>query len=84
MDKPYGTALEELGLPGTVTITTVDGKTFDKIPVTWSGYDPNTLEEQTLTALSQDFAAPALKAKVPSPLPPVRVAHRNIGSYFDC
>ena len=48
-DKPYGTALEELGLPGTVTITTVDGKTFDKIPVTWSGYDPNTLEEQTLT-----------------------------------
>ena len=49
MDKPYGTALEELGLPGTVTITTVDGKTFDKIPVTWSGYDPNTLEEQTLT-----------------------------------
>ena len=49
MDKPYGTALEELGLPGTVTITTVDGKTFDKIPVTWSGYNPNTLEEQTLT-----------------------------------
>ena len=49
MDKPYGTALEELGLPGTVTITTVDGKTFDKIPVTWSGYDSNTLEEQTLT-----------------------------------
>lgn len=49
MDKPYGTAQEELGLPGTVTITTVDGKTFDKIPVTWSGYDPNTLEEQTLT-----------------------------------
>ena len=49
MDKPYGTALEELGLPGTVTITTEDGKTFDKIPVTWSGYDPNTLEEQTLT-----------------------------------
>ncbi len=48
-DKPYGTALEELGLPGTVTITTEDGKTFDKIPVTWSGYNPNTLEEQTLT-----------------------------------
>ena len=49
MDKPYGTALEELGLPETVTITTEDGKTFDKIPVTWSGYNPNTLEEQTLT-----------------------------------
>ena len=48
-DKPYGTALEELGLPGTVTITTEDGKTFDKIPVTWNGYNPNTLEEQTLT-----------------------------------
>ena len=48
-DKPYGTALEELGLPETVTITTEDGKTFDKIPVTWSGYNPNTLEEQTLT-----------------------------------
>ena len=48
-DKPYGTALEELGLPETVTITTEDGKTFDKIPVIWSGYNPNTLEEQTLT-----------------------------------
>ena len=48
-DKPSGTALEALGLPGTVTITTADGKTFDKIPVTWSGYNPNTLEEQTLT-----------------------------------
>ena len=48
-DKPCGTAQEELGLPGTVTITTKDGKTFDKIPVTWNGYDPNTLEEQTLT-----------------------------------
>ena len=48
-DKPYGTALEELGLPETVTITTEDGKTFDKIPVTWNGYNPNTLEEQTLT-----------------------------------
>lgn len=48
-DKPYGTALEELGLPEIVTITTEDGKTFDKIPVTWSGYNPNTLEEQTLT-----------------------------------
>ena len=32
-DKPCGTAQEELGLPGTVTITTEDGKTFDKIPV---------------------------------------------------
>ena len=49
MDKPCGTALEELGLPETVTITTEDGKTFYKIPVTWSGYNPNTLEEQTLT-----------------------------------
>ena len=48
-DKPCGTAQEELGLPETVTITTEDGKTFDKIPVTWSGYNPNTLEEQTLT-----------------------------------
>ena len=48
-DKPYGTAQEELGLPGTVTITTVDGKTFDKIPVAWNDYNPNTLEEQTLT-----------------------------------
>lgn len=48
-DKPCGTAQEELGLPGTVTITTEDGKTFNDIPVTWSGYNPNTLEEQTLT-----------------------------------
>ena len=48
-DNPYGTALEELGLPETVTITTEDGKTFDKIPVAWNDYNPNTLEEQTLT-----------------------------------
>ena len=48
-DKPYGTALEELGLPETVTITTEDGKTFDKIPVAWNDYNQNTLEEQTLT-----------------------------------
>ena len=47
-DKPCGTAQEELGLPGTVTITTEDGKTFE-IPVEWNDYNPNTLEEQTLT-----------------------------------
>ena len=65
MDKPYGTALEELGLPGTVTITTVDGKTFDKIPVTWSGYDPNTLEEQTLTG-TLDLTSIADEVEQPS------------------
>ena len=65
MDKPYGTALEELGLPETVTITTVDGKTFDKIPVTWSGYDPNTLEEQTLTG-TLDLTSIADEVEQPS------------------
>lgn len=64
-DKPYGTALEELGLPETVTITTVDGKTFDKIPVTWSGYDPNTLEEQTLTG-TLDLTSIADEVEQPS------------------
>ena len=64
-DKPYGTALEELGLPETVTITTEDGKTFDKIPVTWSGYDPNTLEEQTLTG-TLDLTSIADEVEQPS------------------
>ena len=64
-DKPYGTAQEKLGLPGTVTITTVDGKTFDKIPVTWSGYDPNTLEEQTLTG-TLDLTSIADEVEQPS------------------
>ena len=63
-DKPYGTALEELGLPETVTITTEDGKTFDKIPVTWSGYNPNTLEEQTLTG-TLDFTSIANEVEQP-------------------
>ena len=64
MDKPYGTAQEELGLPGTVTITTEDGKTFE-IPVAWNGYDPNTLEEQTLTG-TLDLTSIADEVKQPS------------------
>ena len=64
-DKPYGTAQEKLGLPGTVTITTEDGKTFDKIPVTWNGYDPNTLEEQTLTG-TLDLTSIADEVEQPS------------------
>ena len=64
-DKPYGMALEELGLPETVTITTEDGKTFDKIPVTWSGYNPNTLEEQTLTG-TLDLTSIANEVEQPS------------------
>ena len=64
-DKPYGMALEELGLPETVTITTEDGKTFDKIPVTWSGYNPNTLEEQTLTG-TLDLTSIAGEVEQPS------------------
>ena len=64
-DKPCGTAQGELGLPGTVTITTEDGKTFDKIPVTWSGYDPNTLEEQTLTG-TLDLTSIANEVEQPS------------------
>ena len=64
-DKPCGTAQEELGLPGTVTITTKDGKTFDKIPVEWNGYDPNTLEEQTLTG-TLDLTSIAGEVEQPS------------------
>ena len=64
MDKPYGTAQEELGLPGTVTITTEDGKTFE-IPVAWNGYNPNTLEEQTLTG-TLDLTSIADEVKQPS------------------
>ena len=64
-DKPCGTAQEELGLPGTVTITTKDGKTFDKIPVAWNGYDPNTLEEQTLTG-TLDLTSIADEVEQPS------------------
>ena len=63
--KPCGTAQEELGLPGTVTITTEDGKTFNDIPVTWSGYNPNTLEEQTLTG-TLDLTSIADEVKQPS------------------
>ena len=47
--KDYGTAQAELGLPGTVSIRTEDGKTFDNIPVNWTGYDPEKLDEQALT-----------------------------------
>ena len=64
MDKPYGTAQEELGLPGTVTITTEDGKTFE-IPVAWNGYDPNTLKEQTLTG-TLDLTSIAGEVEQPS------------------
>lgn len=48
-DKQYGTELMDLGLPTAVTITTADGKTFENVPVIWSGYHPYTLTEQTLT-----------------------------------
>ena len=64
-DKHCGTAQEELGLPGTVTITTVDGKTFDKIPVAWNDYNPNTLEEQTLTG-TLDLTSIAGEVEQPS------------------
>lgn len=48
-DKQYGTELMDLSLPTAVTITTADGKTFENVPVIWSGYHPYTLTEQTLT-----------------------------------
>ncbi|MCH5288034.1 MAG: LPXTG cell wall anchor domain-containing protein [Christensenellaceae bacterium] len=48
-DKQFGTALADLGLPAAVTITTADGRTFENVPVTWSGYNPYTLTEQSLT-----------------------------------
>ena len=48
-DRLYGTQQSELGLPFAVSIQTADGKVFDGIPVAWSGYDPDTLEPQTLT-----------------------------------
>lgn len=64
-DKHCGTAQEELELPGTVTITTVDGKTFDKIPVAWNDYNPDTLEEQTLTG-TLDLTSIAGEVEQPS------------------
>lgn len=48
-DKDYGTELAALNLPATVSIVTADGKTFDNVPVEWSGYDASLLTEQTLT-----------------------------------
>ena len=48
LDKVYGTEKEQLGLPDSVTITTADGKKFYGVRVTWTGYDPESLEEQNL------------------------------------
>ena len=45
--KPFLTEQNELGLPDTVSIT-ADGKQFT-VSVTWSGYNKDTLDEQTLT-----------------------------------
>ena len=66
--KDYGTAQAELGLPGTVSIRTEDGKTFDNIPVKWNGYDPEKLEEQTLTG-TLDLTV--ISAEVEQPEKPV-------------
>lgn len=43
------TALGELGLPEKVNITTGDGKMYENIPVTWSGYREEKPQPQTLT-----------------------------------
>lgn len=48
-DKGYETPQTKLGLPAKVTVTTEDDKMYNAIPVTWSGYDPQSLKKQTLT-----------------------------------
>lgn len=64
-DKIYGTAQNELGLPATMTITTADGKTFENVPVVWTGYSATNLSAQTLigtlvlTAIEAEVEQPA-------------------------
>lgn len=47
-DKAFGTPLAGLGLPEEVVAVATNGM-GTIVPVTWSGYDPSTLEPQTLT-----------------------------------
>lgn len=50
-DKSFGTAQEDLDLPATVTVTVqgTTGNVTRTVPVIWTGYNPNTLDTQTLT-----------------------------------
>lgn len=72
-----------ISLPATVNITTADGKRFT-VPVTWSGYNPTTLDEQTLTG-TLDLTA--IEAEVDQPSSPITaqitvdLQERTAGSY---
>lgn len=80
-DKAFGTPLAGLGLPATVDITAAGSKEFANVPVTWSGYNPSTLEPQTLTGtldlsgISGEVqqAAQAVKAEITVTLQPAAV-----------
>ena len=58
----YGTEQSALGLPDEVVITVSGSKEFT-VPVTWTGYDPAELDEQTLTG-TLDLTAPEIAAEV--------------------
>lgn len=47
-DKTFKTEQNALGLPAKIEIT-ISGNKKITVPVSWSGYDPETLDEQTLT-----------------------------------
>lgn len=51
LDKSFCTTQEDLDLPATVSVTAqgTDGDVTRTIPVTWTGYNPNTLSTQPLT-----------------------------------
>ena len=59
-DKKVGTAQGDLGLDSTVTVTTVKAGTetaaadIENVAVTWSGYDPLSLDSQSLTGTLTD------------------------------
>lgn len=63
--KLRGTPLGELGLPAAVTIQTEDGKAFE-VPVSWEGYDPESVEPQELVGVL-DLSAVSDEVEQPEP-----------------
>ncbi len=69
-DKDYGTAQDALGLTAAVRIRTADGKTFDNVPIRWTGYRADVLTAQTLigtldlTAIADEVTDPGVTAAV--------------------
>lgn len=69
--KSLGTPLDKLGLAEKVEVTTADGKKYQNIPVTWSGYNPKSLKAQVLTG-TLDIAS--IETYVEQPATPVTVS----------